>query len=188
MVTVGIDEVGRGCWAGPVVAGAVILKEPIEGLKDSKLLSKKQREALSDVIIQNSLAYGIGWVEPAELDEIGLTAAVGLAMQRALEQIEVAYDEIIVDGNYNYFKHNPRARAVIKADATVPAVSAASIIAKVARDNYMAEMAERYHGYGFEQHVGYGTALHLERLKLYGVSDLHRKSFKPIRSLLEMPA
>jgi ribonuclease HII len=185
MIIVGIDEVGRGCWAGPLVAGAVILGKPIGGLKDSKKLSKKQREKLAAEIQIKAIAIGLGWVTPAEVDELGLTLAVGLAMKRALEQVTAAYDEIIIDGNCNFFPENPKARAVIKADDSVPAVSAASIIAKVARDNYMAEIAAKYPDYGFESHVGYGTALHYERLKLHGISDLHRLSFKPIQALVQ---
>lgn len=184
----GIDEVGRGCWAGPVVAGAVILKQPIKGLKDSKLLSKKQREKLAVEIKLHAVAIGLGWVQPQELDKLGLTEAVRLAMRRALQQITAAYDVIIIDGNYNFLPDNPKAKAVVKADNTVPAVSAASIVAKVARDNYMSEIAAQLPDYGFEQHVGYGTSLHLERLKLHGVSELHRRSFKPIKSLLQLAA
>jgi ribonuclease HII len=185
MISVGIDEVGRGCWAGPVVAGAVALGRPIAGLKDSKQLNKQQREILVPIIHASALAVGLGWVQPAEVDAIGLTAAVGLAMRRALEQIELTYNEIIIDGNFNFLADNPKAKAVIKADNTVPAVSAASIVAKVARDKYMAGIAADYPDYGFERHVGYGTALHLERLKLHGVSDLHRRSFKPIQALVQ---
>lgn len=185
MITVGIDEVGRGCWAGPVVAGAVILSEPIAGLKDSKKLSKMQREKLSPQITDQAQAIGLGWVTPQELDEIGLTAAVGLAMQRALDEIEIEYDQIIIDGDYNFMPDNPKAVTVIKADDTVPSVSAASILAKVARDQYMSQLGEDYAIYEFDRHVGYGTALHLERLKLHGISDQHRKSFKPIAALLQ---
>jgi len=184
MVTVGIDEVGRGCWAGPMVAAAVIIKRPIAGLKDSKMLTRQQREELSAIIYEQALATGMGWVEVAEIDSIGLTAANGLAMRRALEQIVIDYDEVIIDGKINYLLDNPKARVVIKADATVPAVSAASIIAKVARDKYMVDIAERFPEYGFERHVGYGTALHLENLRLHGVSVLHRRSFKPVSALL----
>ena len=185
MITVGIDEVGRGCWAGPLVAGAVILCQPIQGLKDSKKLSKKQREKLAAEIQLQAVDIGLGWVQPDELDEVGLTAAVKLAMQRALEQITVTYDVIIIDGNLNFFPDDPKTKAIVRADDSVPAVSAASIAAKVARDNYMAEIAAKYPDYGFKSHVGYGTALHLERLKLHGVSDLHRMSFKPIQSLIQ---
>lgn len=185
VITVGIDEVGRGCWAGPVVAGAVVLDSPIVGLRDSKKLTKQQRERLAAAIQVEAAAVGLGWVEPAELDEIGLTAAVGLAMQRALAEIDVIFEEIIVDGNLNYFPGDRRARAVIKADDSVAAVSAASIVAKVARDNYMATIAHhKYPEYAFDQHVGYGTSQHLAMLKLYGVCDLHRKSFRPIQALL----
>jgi ribonuclease HII len=183
MVSVGIDEVGRGCWAGPLVAAAVILDQPIEGLKDSKLLSKSTRNKLSIEIKLMAKAYGIGWVQPKELDRLGLTEAVRLAMQRAMDDIDVDYDEIIIDGNLNFLSANPKSRALIKADNLVPAVSAASIIAKVARDDYMSEVAKNYADYGFEKHVGYGTRLHIERLKAYGLCDLHRRSFKPIQAL-----
>lgn len=184
MVIVGIDEVGRGCWAGPVVAGAVILKESIEGLTDSKLLSKKRRLALA-AQIHASATVGLGWVEAGLIDEIGLTAAVGLAMERALEEIVADYDQVIIDGNHNFLAHNRRASALVKADLTVPAVSAASIVAKVARDAYMLDIAADYKDYGFDKHVGYGTAMHLERLKLHGVSELHRRSFAPVAALLQ---
>lgn len=180
-MVVGIDEVGRGCWAGPVVAGAVLLDAPIAGLKDSKKLSKKQRERLDAEIRVSALSYGIGWVSPDELDEVGLTEAVRLAMERALAQISGAFDEIVIDGNFNFFPADTRARAVVKADDTVPAVSAASIIAKVARDRYMAEQSRVFPGYGFDRHVGYGTADHQVALAELGLCALHRKSFKPIQ-------
>lgn len=184
MATVGIDEVGRGCWAGPLVAGAVVLNAPIAGLKDSKRLSKKQRQNLAAEIQLQAVAIGLGWVQPAEIDALGLTAAVRLAMERAVEQIRVDYDELIIDGNFNFFPDNPKARAIIKADDCVPAVSAASIVAKVARDKYMNQLDGNYLNYQFAKHVGYGTALHVEMLKKFGVSDLHRRSFKPIAALL----
>jgi ribonuclease HII len=162
-----------------------MLREPITGLKDSKRLTKAQRELLAEQITAEAAVIGLGWAGPDEVDSLGLTEAVRVAMRRALARIDVDYDELIVDGNFNFFPDNPKARAVIKADDTVPAVSAASIIAKVARDNYMSEIAAQYPDYGFENHVGYGTALHLERLKLHGVSKLHRQSFKPVRALVQ---
>lgn len=182
---VGIDEVGRGCWAGPLVAGAVLLQDGVPGLKDSKKLTKAQREKLALAIVESGSQVGLGWVTPAEVDELGLTQAVRTAMERALAQITVPYDKVVVDGNLNFLAHLPKTTAVVKADDTIPAVSAASIMAKVARDNYMIELAGRYPGYGFEAHVGYGTALHLAGLHKLGVSDIHRKSFKPIRALLQ---
>lgn len=185
MVTVGIDEVGRGCWAGPLVAAAVVLGTSIDGLDDSKKLTKKHREELDEVIHRSALAIGIGWVRAKEIDQIGLTAAVKQAMEQALAEVKVPYDEIIIDGNINYLSHNPKAKAVVKADGSMPAVSAASIIAKVARDEYMAgQVHAQFPQYAFDMHVGYGTKLHTEMLKLHGVTPLHRKSYKPIQALL----
>lgn len=190
MKQIGIDEVGRGCWAGPLVAGAVMLPTnfslkncPLE-LRDSKKLSKKQRDVAAEWIHENAVAAGLGWVWPGEIDEHGLTWAVKTAMERAAAEIQAGYDEIIVDGNINYFADNPKAKAIIKADDSVPCVSAASIVAKVARDSYMAELSEQYAGYGFDKHVGYGTAAHVAALKALGVSDIHRRSYKPIQALL----
>lgn len=177
---VGIDEVGRGCWAGPLVAGAVILKTDIPGLKDSKRLSKPQRERLAQAVYDSDAVVGLGWVAADELDKIGLTAAVRLAMERALKSITISYSEVIIDGNINFLAHLPLTQAVIKADDSVPAVSAASIVAKVARDNYMMQAALQYPGYGFERHVGYGTAVHQAALSQLGVSPLHRMSFRPV--------
>jgi len=166
-----------------LVAGAVILRQEVGGLRDSKKLSKKQRETLAEVV--NGVAeVGLGWVWPKEIDELGLTTCVRLAMERALSEIQSNYDEIIIDGNINFFPQDPRAKAIIKADDSVPAVSAASIVAKVARDNYMAELGDKYAGYSFERHMGYGTALHSAALKTLGVSDIHRLSYKPIQAFL----
>jgi ribonuclease HII len=184
MLSVGIDEVGRGCWAGPVVAGAVILQRSIAGLKDSKKLSRLQREKLAEIIHTQARAVGIGWVSARELDDIGLTVAVRLAMQRALAHITASYDEIIIDGNYNFLADLTTARTVIKADDSIACVSAASIVAKVARDNYMREQALLYPEYGFDTHVGYGSARHLAMLQKSGICSLHRLSFKPIQTLL----
>jgi len=181
---VGVDEVGRGCLAGPLVAGAVILRRRIPGLADSKKQTRAQREVLDVKIRRQAIAFGLGWVTPEELDRVGLTEAVRLAMQRAMAEITVPYEEIIIDGNYNYLREFPGSQCLIKADDKVAAVSAASIIAKVARDNYMREMALTYPLYQFENHVGYGTASHIAALEANGVCDLHRKSFAPIRALL----
>ena len=166
------------------MAGAVLLDAPIAGLKDSKKLSKMQRERLDAEIRVMAAAYGIGWVTPQEIDDIGLTAAVKLAMERAFEHITAPYEQIIIDGNLNFFAGNPKASTLVGGDNLVPAISAASIIAKVARDRYMAELSTAYPGYGFEKHVGYGTAAHIAALQLLGVSDVHRKSFKPVHALL----
>jgi len=181
-IVVGIDEVGRGCWAGPLVAAAVVLSRPIKGLKDSKLLAKSTREQLA-IIIHERAKVGLGWVTPAQIDRLGLTASTTLAMKLALSKIGATYDEIVIDGNLNFLPDNPRARAIIKADMNFSAVSAASIVAKVARDDYMRKMAKRYPAYQFERHVGYGTKLHHEMLKLHGACDLHRMSYKPLIAL-----
>lgn len=186
---VGIDEVGRGCWAGPLVAGAVLLKTSISGLNDSKLLSKKRREVLA-IQIEQTAVYGLGWVWPDQIDTVGLTCAVGIAMKAALSQISEPYVHIIVDGNYNYLKDSPdasrlsRIECVIGADKLIQEVSAASILAKVARDNYMTKQSLQYPDYGFESHVGYGTKQHIEALKRFGVCRLHRLSYKPIKAFL----
>lgn len=178
MVTLGIDEVGRGCLAGPLVVGAVILNQPIAGLRDSKLLSGSQRTKLLPEIKLWSEGYALGWVSAKEIDKLGLTKATELAIKRALAEIDASYDEIVIDGNYNFLKDNPKARSLIKADNLVPAVSAASVLAKCARDDYMKHQALTYPEYGFEKHVGYGTAYHIERLRALGLSNLHRRSFK----------
>ncbi|HKR81767.1 MAG TPA: ribonuclease HII [Candidatus Saccharimonadales bacterium] len=188
MTIVGIDEVGRGCWAGPLVAAAVVLARPTKGLKDSKKLPRAERERLAKIIHKKALATGIGWVPAAELDEVGLTEAVRRAMQRALEHIGIPYDKIIIDGNYNYLTNVKKTEVLIKADDLVPAVSAASIIAKVARDQYMAALDGNYKKYQFAQHVGYGTPLHQQLLAEHGISDIHRRLFKPIQSLLDETA
>ncbi len=180
---IGIDEVGRGCWAGPLVACAAILKTELVGLTDSKLLSARQRQYYFDLLVSQS-QYGLGWVFPVELDNIGLTEAVRRAMRRAYDALAIDAQDIIIDGNINYLPELKNSRAVIKADLLHPVVSAASIIAKVTRDAYMREQAQQYPEYGFEAHVGYGTGQHMIALKKHGVTSMHRKSFKPVRAFL----
>ncbi len=185
MIVVGIDEVGRGCWAGPVVAGAVVLKGSLDGLTDSKLLTRRQREAMAPRIYDNAAAIGLGWVDAKYIDEYGLTAAIRLAMTRALAEISCSFDRIIIDGSYNFLAPDKRAVAQVRADYEVPAVSAASIVAKVARDQFMREVSKEYPDYGFDRHVGYGTKLHHERLVRHGVCVLHRRSFRPVSVILQ---
>jgi ribonuclease HII len=180
MTIVGIDEVGRGCWAGPLVACAVILHEHVEGLTDSKLLTKQQRETLYKQL-KIKATYSVAWIEPSRIDKIGLTAATSEAFAEALSGIKADYDEVIIDGNLNYLKDNPIVKTLVKADLIIPSVSAASIIAKVSRDNYMSEQAKEYPEYGFDKHVGYGTKFHIESIKQYGLTKLHRMSYKPIK-------
>lgn len=181
----GIDEVGRGPWAGPLVVGAVVLGgAPIEGLTDSKKLSKKRRDELDIIIRSTAYGFGLGWVSATEIDEIGLSAALKLATIRAVEQVKTPYNEIIIDGTVNFLKETTKGAFVTtmkKADLLVPSVSAASIIAKVARDNYMALQDEIYPGYSFSAHVGYGTAAHIQAINQHGVTPLHRLSFAPLK-------
>jgi ribonuclease HII len=179
----GIDEVGRGAWAGPLVIGAVILNHPIKGLTDSKLLTIQKRQELAEEIVDKAEFVGLGWAEPAEIDSFGLSAAHVLACRRAVRKAPEC-SQVIIDGNFNYLSDYPNVRCQIKADLTVPAVSAASIVAKVARDKYMAQQASIYKNYGFDSHVGYGTRLHIESLRKIGVCNLHRKSYKPIIQLI----
>lgn len=183
---IGIDEVGRGCWAGPLVAAAVGFKDgiQIDGLADSKQVPAQKRIQLAEEIKSKTAVIGIGWVWPEEINDIGLTESVRLAMQRAVDELNQPRHTTIIDGNINYLAHLPDTTAVTKADGSIPAVSAASIIAKVARDTYMQEIAEAYPQYGFEKHVGYGTPAHRLALEQYGVSELHRVNYKPIQKLL----
>lgn len=183
----GIDEVGRGPWAGPLVIGAVVLGDAvIEGLTDSKKLSKKRREELDSIIREKAAGFGLGWVHADEIDEVGLAGALRLATIRAVEQIKVPYHEIMIDGTINFLKDTNKGAFVTtlpKGDLLIPSISAASIIAKVARDNFMAEQDDIYPGYGFASHVGYGTSVHKKALDTHGVTPLHRKSFAPIARL-----
>jgi ribonuclease HII len=181
----GIDEVGRGPWAGPLVVGAVVLGDAaIEGLTDSKKLTKKKRDVLDVFIRRDAAGFGLGWVPAHEIDEIGLGAALRLATIRAVEQIKTPYHEIIIDGTINFLSETSKGKYVTtlpKADLLIQSVSAASIIAKVARDNYMALQDAIYPGYAFSSHVGYGTAAHRAAIDVLGVTPLHRLSFAPLK-------
>jgi len=178
---VGIDEVGRGAWAGPMVVGAVLLGDScIEGLTDSKKLTKKQREVLDGQIRKSAVAIGLGWVSAKQIDTIGLSEALKLASRRALAHIRHEYHEIIIDGTIRLIE-DPRVSCLPKADLLVPSVSAASIVAKVARDNYMRHLDLVYPGYNFMGHVGYGTSLHIEAIERLGVTPLHRLTYAPLR-------
>jgi ribonuclease HII len=187
---IGVDEVGRGCLAGPVAAGAVVLDKKIRGLKDSKLLTRAQREKLDVKIRATAHGFGVGWASVEEINQFGMTEAVRLAMHRAVEQVLQTcktIEQIVVDGNYNYFATHPLgalSQAVIKADQTVPAVSAASIIAKVARDLHMISLAETYPAFGFKSHVGYATKAHRQALRQFGVTDIHRIHFRQVKEIL----
>ncbi len=182
---IGIDEVGRGCWAGPLVAGAVRLHSQIEGLADSKVLSRVRRSQLAIEIYEHA-DVGLGWVSAQEVDALGLTESVRLAMHRAITELAVQDDDVVIDGNINYLPDIPNCQAIIKADGTIASVSAASIVAKVARDTYMQELPDVYSKWEFGSHVGYGTARHSALLKLHGISDLHRTSFKPIKQVIQL--
>lgn len=183
---IGIDEVGRGCWAGPLLVVAYRQRGSLpSAVTDSKALTRRQRQALLTAI-QAAGDIGEGWVSPAEIDQNGLSTAMRLAVSRALTALNADLTEtIIMDGNINYCEpHFTKVTTVIKADASHPAVSAASIHAKVRRDAYMQEQAQRYPEYGFDAHVGYGTKLHAQTLRQYGPCDLHRRSYRPVKACL----
>ncbi|WP_210330258.1 ribonuclease HII [Aliikangiella sp. G2MR2-5] len=183
----GVDEVGRGPLAGPVIAAAVILDpaNPIDGLTDSKKLSEKKREILTQEIKEKALAWCIARCEPEEIDQINILQASLLAMTRAVEGLDIAPEHCLVDGN-KLPKLPCSAEAIVKGDLKEPAISAASIIAKVTRDQEMVAMEERYPGYGFAQHKGYPTKAHREAIALLGVTEIHRKSFGPVQKQLEL--
>ncbi len=179
----GVDEVGRGPLAGPVVAAAVILDHdfPIFGLDDSKKLTAKKREQLAEIIKSTCIAWSLGKASVAEIDSINILQASLLAMKRAIEALSVKPDHIQIDGQH-LLKINCSMEAIINGDSLIPAISAASIIAKVARDLEMLEYDSVYPGYGFAKHKGYGTAEHLAALKSLGATPIHRRSFAPVRN------
>ena len=195
----GIDEVGRGPYAGPLVIGACILgdwqnsedAEWIEKLTDSKKLSAKRREELYVLIKEKALATATGWVSSAEIDEVGLSEALKLATRRAVKQIQktkVPFSEIIIDGTMNFLvgtKLEKYVSTLKKGDFLVKEISAASILAKVERDKYMAELDAVYPEYSFGKHVGYGTAAHQKAMEEFGLTPEHRRSFRPVREIAE---
>jgi ribonuclease HII len=184
-LVVGVDEVGRGPLAGPVVAAAVILHHarPITGLDDSKRLSEAVRERLAEQVCSQAVAWAIGRAEVEEIDRINILQASLLAMQRAVAALSVAPALALVDGN-----RAPRfacpGRAVVGGDGSEPCISAASIVAKVARDREMKALDAHYPAYGFGRHKGYPTAAHIEALRQHGVTRVHRRSFGPVRKIL----
>lgn len=178
----GVDEAGRGPLAGAVFAAAVLLDDPppVAGLADSKKLSEKRRTLLAEEIRQRAVAWAVASASVEEIDRLNILQASLLAMRRAVEALAIQPAAIVVDG-----LHVPRvampSRAIVKGDATVPAISAASILAKVARDQCMLELHAAYPGYGFDRHKGYGTALHMDALRRQGPTPEHRRSFSPVR-------
>ena len=182
----GIDEAGRGPLAGPVVAAAVILNPawPIAGLADSKILSATRREQLAVEIRATALAWALGRAEAAEIDQINILQATLLAMQRAVANLPIAPDHVLVDGNRCPTLACP-CQAIIKGDATEPAISAASILAKTARDAELRQLDACYPQYGFTRHKGYPTAAHREALRRYGPCPEHRRSFAPVAAALQ---
>mgnify|MGYP000043346088 FL=1 len=186
-IVAGVDEVGRGPLAGDVVAAAVILGDsPPAGLTDSKALSPRQRERLAETIRSEAVAWSLGRATAAEIDELNILQASLLAMRRAVEALSVQPSLVLVDGN-----HLPRwsyeARAIVKGDLSEPAISAASIVAKVTRDSEMVMLDDLYPGYGFAAHKGYPTKAHLAALASLGASPVHRHSFAPVKRLLARP-
>ena len=174
----GVDEVGRGCLAGPVIAASVILKRPIKGLLDSKRLSSKKREDLSQIIIKNSI-FAIGAADSQEIDQINILQASLLAMQRSLEKLDMQPKKVLVDGNH-IFETSIEIEAIVGGDNLIPSISAASIVAKVFRDRLMMAYSKEFPNYGFDKHKGYPTRLHKEMLKKYGLTRIHRRTFKGV--------
>lgn len=186
LYTAGVDEVGRGPLAGAVIAAAVILdpKQPIDGLTDSKKLTEKKRNELAQVIKSRALVWSIGRAEVEEIDQINILQASLLAMQRAVEGLSIKPKHCLIDGN-RCPQLNCTSEAIVKGDLKEPAISAASIIAKVERDNEMIKFDSIYPGYGLAKHKGYPTKAHLEAIQSIGVTDIHRRSFAPVRRILE---
>ena len=185
MIVAGIDEVGRGPLAGPVCAACVVLGTDIEGLKDSKKLTKRKRESLAIEIHKQALAVTIGWATVAEIDKLNILQATMLAMTRAYQALPIKADLVKIDGNKVPSGIRCRAEAIVGGDGCESNISAASIVAKVARDRVMAVWDRYYPGYGFVKNSGYGTPQHLAMLTKQGATALHRRSFAPVAAVLE---
>jgi ribonuclease HII len=185
-IVCGVDEAGRGPLAGPVFAAAVILdpRKPIEGLRDSKKLSEARRDELAPLIKEHALAWAIAECSCEEIDTLNILHATMLAMRRAVEALQTVPTIALIDGN-RCPPMEIRAHAVVEGDDKVNAISAASILAKTARDAALVQLHAQYPQYCFDQHKGYSTPLHLERLRLHGPSPVHRRSFAPVRGLLQ---
>ncbi len=182
----GVDEAGRGPLAGPVVAAAVILNPAmsIVGLTDSKLLTEKKREQLFELITAQCVSYSVAFATVSEIDELNILQATLLAMRRAVSGLSIQPEEVWVDGNQDP-KCSLPTKLIVQGDLIIPAISAASIIAKVTRDRLMKQLDEEYAGYGFSGHKGYGTKQHVLAIKALGPTPHHRKTFSPIREMLE---
>ncbi|MDX9893726.1 MAG: ribonuclease HII [Patescibacteria group bacterium] len=181
----GVDEAGRGAWAGPIVAAAVILdpKIKIKGIKDSKLLRKPERQRLDQLIKTQAVAWAVGSISQGTIDELGITKANILAMQAALKQLNRQPDYLLIDALPLDYAKMPY-QNIIDGDYKVISIAAASIIAKVYRDELMDRLDEEFPAYGFKQHKGYGTAHHFQMINQYGICQLHRRSFKPIKDFI----
>ena len=184
-VVVGLDEVGRGSWAGPVTVGAAVtgLRKPPEGLTDSKLLTERRRDALAPLLADWVTAYALGHASALECDELGMTAALRLAAVRALEALPVRPDAVILDGKHDYLGGPWRVRTVIKGDQSCICVSAASVLAKVHRDGLMAEIGEAHLAYGFAENAGYPSPVHRAALEEFGPTEHHRLSWSYLDAL-----
>ena len=189
---VGVDEVGRGPLAGPVLAACIALgkdqqvdKQLLEEVKDSKKLSEKKRELLCDLIFDNFEHIGVAVCDRETIDEINILEASLLAMKKAIDSLRIEANIALVDGNKRIKKLSIAQKTVIKGDSKVFCIAAASIVAKVARDKIMKQYHERYPNYGFDKHKGYGTKLHMESLRTHGACPIHRRSFKPVADVLK---
>lgn len=186
-LTCGIDEAGRGPWAGPVTAAAVILgaEHGIQGLTDSKKLSEKKRLTLEPLIKESALSWGLGWATAKEIDELNIRQATHLAMRRAVQALTVKPSYALIDGNDMPSGLGCKSETIVKGDLKEPAISAASILAKTARDRLLLEYDKTYPGYGFAGHKGYGTAAHSAALSQLGPCQIHRMSFAPVKKAAE---